>query len=182
MDYNRYMVQKRWFIGVLLPAELSATITELQRNLVDEQTMLKPLIPHITLIHPNPLIELSPLYFAPIAKLAAQHLLPCKVNLQRVSIFNKNVLHIAVESPELEKIHNKIVSVLPHHIKAQYFVGREFKPHVTLAQARGRNELTKEFVKDFTEKINPILPARFMAEKLTRYEWQGTRTYINKDL
>lgn len=176
------MVQKRWFIGALLPNMLSSAISQIQHELIDDKTMLNPLVPHITLIHPNPLMELSPLYFAPLAKQAATELLPCKVSLKSINIFNKNVLHITVDSPELVKIHNQLVSILPKNIQAQYFVGNNFVPHVTLAQSRDLNELSPEFIAKFTAKIEPLLPAEFTLNSLTRYEWQGSRTYSVKDL
>lgn len=176
------MVQKRWFIGALLPPIISDAIISIQRELINDDAILPPLMPHITLMHPNPLMELSPLHFAPLAKKAAHELLPCEILLGSIGTFNDSVLYISVKSPELTQIHNQLVALLPSKIQSQYFVRRDFVPHVTLAQSRGLNKLSHEIITQFTHKIEPLLPTKFTLQKLTRYEWQGSRTYLVKDL
>lgn len=176
------MNQKRWFIGTLLPPNISEAITTVQHKLIDESTMQPPLMPHITLMHPNPLMELSPLYFAPIAKIAAQKVLPCTIQLQHIAVFHNNVLYIAVKSPELIQIHNQLVSLLPKKIQAQFFVGRDFVPHVTLAQTKNLHTIKLEHAKQFKQAIEPLLPTSFTLHKLTRCEWQSPRSYTAKDL
>lgn len=176
------MNQKRWFIGALLPPNISKAITTVQHQLIDESTMLPPLVPHITLMHPNPLMELSPLYFAPLAKNVALELLPCEIKLGNIGTFNNNVLYISVESPELTQMHNQLVDLLPSKIQAQYFVGRNFVPHVTLAQTKNLNTFKPERTEQFKQAIEPLLPTSFTLHKLTRCEWQSPRSYTAKDL
>jgi 2'-5' RNA ligase len=176
------MVQNRWFIGVALPKELSETISQVQRELINEDTMQKPLVPHVTIIHPNPLMELSPLYFAPLAKKLTDSLLPCDIQLQSIGLLHSNVVYISVVSKQLQAIYDELVAALPHHIQAQYFVGKKFIAHVTVAQTRGRNSFDTAFVESVKKLIEPLLPTTFTVTNLTRFEWRASRNYIVKDL
>ncbi|MFO0882213.1 MAG: 2'-5' RNA ligase family protein [Candidatus Saccharimonadales bacterium] len=177
------MVQKRWFIGVTLPDELSDAISGVQQQLKqNDVTLLEPIVPHITLLHPNPLMELSPLYFAPIAKQATDTLLPCDIQLTATSTFRSDVLYISVESPQLHKIYNALVEALPHAVQSSYFVGKEFVPHITIAQAKSGCTLNQNSVQIAEQQLRGLLPASFIASELTRFESNASRSYSVKKL
>jgi 2'-5' RNA ligase len=171
------MDQKRYFIGISLPDAISEQISALQSNLFDAQGMQPPLVPHITLLHPNVLMTLSPMYFLPKVKEIAASLLPIEVHLTQVDSFGKRVQYIVVESPALIKLQESLVELLPEKIRAQYYVGREFTPHVTLAQAKPRQQLQAATFQQFTDVITPLLPYKFLATELTQFTWEGPRKY-----
>ena len=177
------MVQKRWFIGVTLPDELSDAISSVQHQLRrNDNTLLEPLVPHITLLHPNPLMELSPLYFAPIAKQATDTLLPCDITLTAASTFRSDVLYISVESPQLDQIYNALVEALPHAVQSAYFVGKEFVPHITIAQAKSGHTLRENAFQIAEQQLRGLLPTTFITNELTRFESNASRSYSAKKL
>lgn len=171
------MDQKRYFIGIQLPGALTHAISTLQKNAYNEQSMLTPLIPHITLLHPNALTSLAPMYFIPlVSKVAAQHL-PFDVTLTHLGAFGSSVLYIAVESHGLMRLHKALVALLPEKVRTQYYVSRSFTPHVTLAQAKFRIKLSQPESDSFNTALEQKLPYTFPVNHLSEFVWQDARKY-----
>lgn len=171
------MDQKRYFIGLSLPPELTAKISEVQETLYNPQIMLQPLIPHITLLHPNVLMTLSPLYFLPKVREATSSLLPINVKLTGIGSFGNRVLHVKVESEGLAVIHTKLVSLLPEKIRAQYYVGRDFVPHVTVAQGKMRHTIDADTKARFGIALKKLLPCTFTSSYITYFSQDARRSY-----
>jgi 2'-5' RNA ligase len=171
------MDQKRYFIGIQLPAKLADTIGVLQQRLYDERTTLAPLVPHITLLHTNVLTTLAPMHLMPRVRETSASYLPFTVRMTHIDHFGSHVLFIAVESTELVQLHNDLVAILPEKIRRQYYVGRSFTPHVTLMQAKPRLQIPRVITEEFIESLQGLLPHSFSVEHLYKFEWQSPRKY-----
>lgn len=170
-------MQPRYFIGITLPDPLSETIAAAQKRFIHDDKVMDPLVLHITLLHPNILMTLSPLYFLPLAKQIADAALPITIELTETAMFDDRVLHIAVKSPELLLLQKKLVDLLPDDIRARYEVGRTFTPHVTVAQAKPLQKLDPTLIEQCKKEIDPLLPMTFMAVNLSQFTWIRPRKY-----
>jgi 2'-5' RNA ligase len=170
-------MHQRYFIGITLPDNLTDVLAKIQGELRDVPGLMEPLVPHITLLHPNILMTLSPLYFVPKVKIIASKTLPIKIDLTKTALFDKRVLHIVVKSPELIRLQSELVELLPDDIRARYQVGREFTPHVTIAQAKPLQELPETLIDNLRMKVDPLLPEKFEAVSLSQFTWLKPRTY-----
>jgi 2'-5' RNA ligase len=167
----------RYFIGITMPEELSNKIAQIQSILYDHSEVMQPLVPHITLLHPNVLTSLSPMYFVPKVKELSADFLPFNAKLLDLNIFHNQVFHITVESFELLKLQKEMVKLLPDSVRAQYYVGREFTPHVTLAQSKPKQDLDPELMKIIEDKTKNLLPQSFEVKNLTKFTWLSPRNY-----
>lgn len=167
----------RYFIGITIPEDLSSKIEKVQQNLLPGHKVMAPLLPHITLLHPNILMTVSPLYLVPKLNEITADYLPLDIELIKTALFDKRVLHIAVKSPELIKLQSALVQLLPDDIRARYQIGRAFTPHVTLAQAKPLQQLSDELIDGFEHALDPLLPKKFKAEKLSQFTWVKPREY-----
>ena len=169
-------MQPPYFIGINLPDELSNKIAKIQADLYNDKLLLKPLLPHITLIHPNPLTEISPLILVPKIRELTKDL-DIKIKLNKFDMFNENVLYLSVGSTELEILYENIVDLLPEDTKAKYFISRKFVPHVTIAQAKPKTILTASLVNQYIQKLNLKLPYSFNINSLYKFNRQYSRFY-----
>lgn len=170
-------MQPRYFIGIALPEALAADIAETQQRLLSGQDVMEPLAPHITLLHPNILMTLAPLYFIPQVRQVADDLLPITIELTKTAMFDDRVLHITVKSPELLKLQKKLVELLPDDVRARYEVGRTYTPHVTLAQAKPLKRLDPVLTEAIKKQVDPLVPEIFQADQLTQFTWIRPRKY-----
>ncbi len=170
-------MQPRYFIGLTLPRELSDKISRVQAALFTPGRIMQPLTPHITLLAPNTLMTLAPLYFIPRVRTAAQPFLPLEIHLTGCALFDKRVLHIAVDSPHLMDFQAALAELLPDKVRAQYEVGRPYTPHVTVAQAKPRQNLSDDQIDRYRQQLDPLLPQTFTATKLSQFKWLRPRTY-----
>lgn len=167
----------RYFIGIALPDDISSTITAVQKKLAGQYDVMEPVVPHITLLHPNILMTLSPLYFIPLAKKAADAALPINLELTKIAMFDSRVLHIAVKGAALHHLHDELIELLPHDVRARYEIGRKFTPHVTLAQSKPLQTLDSQLITDVSTQMKPLLPQTFEVRHLSQYKSQRARTY-----
>jgi 2'-5' RNA ligase len=167
----------RYFIGITLPDELSAAISKAQKKFFIPGKIMEPLVPHLTLLDPNLLMELSPIYFLPKVKKAAEATLPFEATLTDFGMFDDRVLFISAESPELINLRKDLVELIPEKIRAQYTVHREYVPHVTLAQTKPNQILTDQQVTNIKNKVQPLLPQKMMVKNLDQFQWIRPRTY-----
>ncbi len=133
-----------YFIGVALPPELSEQLFSFKWQLHDDiNHSLKPLVPHITLLHPSSLRDSSPSEILPeIRKMAGPHL-PLTFSLETVETFDREVLYIKIYSPELETLQSQLVSLLPAAAQQPYQQNK-YLPHITLAQVHSPHTLDIE--------------------------------------
>lgn len=170
-------MHQRYFIGLTLPEHLSEKIRSAQNELFAGHKLMAPLTPHITLLHPNILMTLSPMYLLPKIKEVSQKSLPIEVNLKEVGRFDDRVLHISVNSPALLILQKQLVELLPEDIRARYEIGRDYTPHVTLAQAKPMQKLDPELISHFSATIKPLLPLKFEVNSLSKFTWIKPREY-----
>lgn len=167
----------RYFIGITLPDELTSKIETIQIELLTSQDVMKPLVPHITLLHPNILMTLAPMYFVPIVKEAAKEFLPLSIELTEIALFDTRVLYIAIKSPELVRLQEKLVGLLPEDIRAGHQIGREYKPHITIAQAKPLQSLSDELIARLEQELTPLLPLKLEITFLSYFTSSGPRIY-----
>lgn len=167
----------RYFIGITLPDGLSKKIESLQQEFLQPGKVMFPLKPHITLLHPNLLETAAPSHFIPKIKNIAKKDLPIKIDLTGTNMFDERVLYLDVSSKNLIKLQNDLASILPDRIRGQYLIGRSYKPHVTIVQAKPKQNLPPELIAGLKAKINPMLPVSFTTTQITQFTWLRPRTY-----
>lgn len=170
-----------YFIGIALPVPIAEAITTIQSEVNPETTLIAPLQPHITVMHPDALSAVSPLYFEPITKEVAADFLPLQIELKDFGIFNNSTLYIAAESVALCALQTALVARLPKHVQAEYFIGKTYKPHITLAQVRGKT-LEPEVIEAYKQKLAYLLPTTFEVQALTKYSRLAPRQYKTKTI
>jgi 2'-5' RNA ligase len=170
-------MQLRYFIGIALPPEFSHPIARLQRDFFISGRVMEPLVPHITLLHPNILRALAPSSFVPKVKQAAARILPISIELKSTNMFDKRVLYITAEGPGLHKLHSELSNLLPDKVRTQYERERRFVPHVTLMQTKPKQTLPTELINDFKKEIEPLLPQTFTVTSLSQFTRVRPRTY-----
>jgi len=168
----------RYFIGISLPDDLTKNLEALQAKISAGQPVMDPLIPHITLLHPNILMTLSPLYFLPKVKILASEILPLEIELTKVDLFDTRVGYIAVTCPGLTQLQEQLVQLLPTDLRARYNVGREYVPHVTLAQSKPLQKLSEEYISKIKSEVEPLLPFTFAVHELTEFRQHSSRKYV----
>lgn len=171
------LMHQRYFIGITLPDNLTEALQEIQKELYDLPGLMQPLVPHITLLHPNILMTMAPMYFVPKVKELSSELLPIEIELTKAALFDMRVLHIAVKSPGLIKLQSRLVELLPDDIRARYEIGREFTPHITVAQAKPLQVLPEALIENLKTQINPLLPKKFNAKTLSQFTWLKPRSF-----
>lgn len=170
-------MQPRYFIAITLPEPFSWQVSELQKQLYLTSQTMEPLVPHITLLHPSILETLAPSHFVPKIKQVADQFLPFEIRLAQTALFDKHVFHITIDSPELVAMHEKLLDLLPDKIRAEYLIGREFTPHITLIQAKPRQKLDEVLISRAESLFKSLLPYTFTAARVTRFTWERPRSY-----
>ncbi len=168
--------QPRYFIGIALSTELSEQLFTLKWQLHrDIDYSLKPLVPHITLLHPSNLRSIPPEESIPkILRVAAPYL-PLTFELQTIEDFEREVLYIQVHSPELKELQSKLVELLPTYAQTIYHQ-RPYVPHITLAQVRRPHTLDIETLrKSVSERV--ILPEAHTISALSCFTQLRPREY-----
>jgi 2'-5' RNA ligase len=173
-------MQPRYFIGITLPEKLSAKISQTQQTFLSPGKVMDPLVPHITLLNPNVLMTSPPSYFLPKARLAATRLLPITIELTHFEMFDNRVLYIAVNSDKLITLHGDLAQLLPEKVRAQYYVGRQFTPHLTIVQAKPQQTLSPDLVHQYRQHLAEFLPFKFVAPHLTVFIHLSPRTYMTE--
>lgn len=168
---------QRYFIGLALPEELSGQLFDFKWRLHhDIKHSLKPLMPHITLLHPSSLQNISPEELLPKIKELAAPYLPFTIELQTVEAFEREVLYIKVDSPELVALQSQLVGLLPPKEQAAYHQ-RTYTPHLTLAQVRHPHELDVETLHKLTLQTI-TLPCQVPIRSISYFTQVNPREYI----
>lgn len=173
-------MQERYFIAISLPDDIAKIITDAQKELLDGYLIMQPFQPHITLLPPNILDKIPPDSIVPQIKLAAEPYLPIDITLDEFGLFEKRVLYINAISPALVELQSKLMHVLPYEAIARS--DRKFVPHLTLAQAKPKQDLPSELIDKLKDRISSALPLRFEAKNISKFKWLKPRTYQDTEI
>lgn len=169
--------QKIYFIGIALPEPLNDQVSRLMWKLYDENNpqMLKPLLPHVTLLHPPTLRGTLPEELIPKVQEATRPYLPLNIELGKIRYFNEHVCSLQAESLSLHSLYQKLIPALPFEVQAEQ-LKRDFAPHVTLVQVKHPYKLDKKRIENEIEK-SLTFPIRFEVNSLTCFRRILPRTY-----
>lgn len=173
------MHPKPYFIGLALPSDVHDAITRAQRELLDERFAIRPIVPHITLLHPPAVERLEPEQLAARVRETVADLLPMPVTLEGFGTFGKHSMHIRVQQqPHLMELHRRLVALLPEESRQTHYPdGSTYTPHVTLAQAKRGSKLPADLLGEYSAELEHLLPCTFQAEHITLYRWVAPRQY-----
>lgn len=172
--------QTIYFIGIALPESLNTRISQLQWQLYDDKNarMLKPLLPHVTLLHPPALKGTMPDELLPVIRQAAKPYLPLNLEVSGVQFFNGQACSLKIESLSLHSLYEKIVHSLPFEVQSAQ-LRRDFSPHITLAQIKQPAILDRRQLTDVIEQ-HVAFPFSFEVTTLTHFKRILPRVYIPK--
>jgi 2'-5' RNA ligase len=168
---------ERYFIGISPPAEVSESLRKLQRKHHKAKLMLEPLEPHITLLHPNALSHLEAEKFLPMVRRVSRQFLPFDVTLHEVSMYGKRVLFCSIDSPQLVGLQASLIKLLPERVIRQFYEGRPYQPHLTIAQSIRGKRLPEQLTYPLEKDVMKLLPHTFSVTHLHRFEWEEPRIY-----
>ncbi len=103
--------------------------------------------------------------------------MPIEVKLSKTALFDKRVLYIAVDCPALIELRVELVKLLPDDIRARYAIGRDYTPHVTIAQAKPMHSLPDELIKNLKQHLDPLLPNSFLASNLHKFTQKAAQHF-----
>lgn len=173
--------QDVYFIGIALPKELSITIAQLQWSLYDKKDdMLKPLIPHVTLLHPPSLQGIMPSQLTPKVREVAGGYLPLTIELTQIGFFGRQVAYLRADSHKLTSLQSQLVGLLPPEAKELHYK-RTYAPHVTLAQKYQPKELDVEQLQKTVFDVLS-LPLRFEVSSVSCFMRIKPREYAQKPI
>jgi len=168
--------QPVYFIGITLPPELDHVISKIQWEIHDrDKSTLKPLLPHVTLLHPPSLKGIMPEELIPKVQKIAQRYLPLTIAVQEVDFFGDGVCFIRVQSQGLFSLQSQLVRLLPPEAQELHYK-RLYMPHITLAQAYEPHKLDVEKLRrELPSKLN--LPQQFSVDTVSYFQRILPRTY-----
>jgi 2'-5' RNA ligase len=168
--------QRVYFIGLSMPPDLAQQISELQWRLHElGPAMLKPLSPHITLLHPPSLRGIMPSELLPRVHRVAERYLPLTIALQDIGFFGKRVCYIAAQSHQLISLQAELMRLLPPEARELHYK-RPFLPHITLAQIYQPRALDKSKVCEIVSD-HLLLPRQFKVEHIDYFQRILPREY-----
>jgi 2'-5' RNA ligase len=170
------MEQTIYFIGIALPDELNQQIASLKWELYNhDDAMLKPLLPHVTLLHPPALKGIMPEELIPQVQEAAERYVPFTVTLTEIGFFGKNVCYLQAEAHSLHSLQLRLVRLLPPDVQALHYK-QPYLPHVTLAQIYEPLTLNTEKLKlEISRHLT--LPLSFQVDSVTCFKRILPREY-----
>jgi len=168
--------QPIYFIGIALPEELDRQVSEIQWKLRDkDKSLLKPLLPHVTLLHPPSLRGIMPDDLIPQVQEVAQRYLPLTLALVEISSFNKYICYVRIQSQGLFSLQSQLVKLLPLEARAVHYK-QPYVPHITLAQAYEPHKLDMEMLqKELRTKLD--LPQQFTVDAVSYFKRILPREY-----
>lgn len=173
---NETYDQPVYFIGIALPGALDRTVSEIQWQIHDrDKSTLRPLLPHVTLLHPPSLQGIMPDELLPGIRKIAEKYLPLTIACQEIDWFGKNVCFIRVQSQSLHSLQAQLVKLLPPEAQALHYK-RPYMPHITLAQAYEPHELDVDALRrELPVKLK--LPQQFTVESVACFKRILPREY-----
>ena len=176
LEHLDHPPQSIYFIGIALPPELDAKIGALKWRLHNENHhTLKPVIPHVTLLHPPSLQGILPSQLIPRIHKVAKRYLPMTIALTKIGFFGSRVCYIEAESLSLHSLQARLMRLLPPEAQVMHYK-RDFLPHVTLAQTYDPATLSQTKVSAIiTETLD--LPQTFTVDSVTHFTRIKPRIY-----
>ena len=170
LNYDRCMdmqyPQPIYFIGIALPPELDKTISDLKWQLRDDDKhLLKPLLPHVTLLHPPSLRGIMPEELIPKVREIAARYLPLTISCEEFASFGGSVAYIRCQSQSLYSLQSQLVQLLPPEAQTLHYK-RTYVPHITLAQAYEPHALDLNTIENQTQRTIE-LPVQFTVESVS---------------
>lgn len=168
--------QPIYFVGIALPKELDALISDLKWKLRDDDKhLLKPLLPHVTLLHPPSLKGIMPDELLPRVHDITARYLPLTLAIEDIGFFGQSVCYLRVQSQGLYSLQSQLVKLLPADAQALHYK-RPYTPHITIAQAYEPHSLDTNHVKRAI--LNKIqLPQQFTVESVSYFKRILPREY-----
>ena len=168
--------QPVYFIGIALPEALDRLVSNIQWELRDnDKSLLKPLLPHVTLLHPPSLRGIMPSDLLPKVHEIAKRYLPLTLALEEIDSFNSYTCYVRVQSQSLYSLQAQLVKLLPPEAQAIHYK-RPYLPHITLAQAYEPHKLDIDKLKaDLSQKIE--LPQQVTVDSVSHFKRILPREY-----
>lgn len=171
--------QSIYFIGIALPPDLDRQIAELKWRLYNQQPhTLKPVLPHVTLLHPPSLQGILPSQLIPRIHEIAERYLPMRITLTQIGFFGSRICYVEAESFSLHSLQSHLMRLLPPEAQAIHYK-HDFLPHVTLAQTYDPATLNRTAV--VNEIHNSLdLPITFTVDSVTHFTRIKPRVYTTE--
>ena len=170
-----------YFIGIVPPPEYGKQIMAFQRKWLSNR--LPDIVePHITVKSQAGLDE-DMIWLDSIRKVC-NLFKGFSLTLTKPNSFGEVVVYIGVESPEIYKLHSKLVeAVSPDpEISDRYFELDRFTPHLTLGLTElGMSEVQLREMKDSAERTLHRIPT-FKVEFVRVYEFKKSGYYKLEDI
>lgn len=158
--------QPIYFIGISLPPALDKQVADLKWQLYGKKAhMLKPLLPHITLLNPPSLKGIMPDELIPRVREIAARYLPMNIALTEIDFFDNEVCYIRAQSQSLYSLQSQLVKLLPPDAQALHYK-RPYTPHITLAQTYDPRKLEVDHIRP-TAETTLKLPITFTVDSVS---------------
>lgn len=174
--------QKPYFIGVALPDPISERIFSLKMKLHDETpNSLKPLVPHITLLHPPSLRGPASEDLVPQVKATSSPFLPLSFSFTTIQDFQKRVLFLGIHSPGTVALQAELVQLLPA-TEQELYHQRGYIPHITLLQVEASHALDVDAIRTRIQpEIDSLSESSMLTvETISCFTKSGERTYDSR--
>lgn len=168
--------QPVYFIGITLPPELDKQISDLQWLLHErDKSTLKPLLPHVTLLHPPSLKGIMPDELLPKVHKVAERYMPLAMACESIGFFGHHIGYIRAQSHSLYSLQTQLVKLLPPMAQVMHY-RRQYLPHITLVQAYQPHTLDIEKLQKIIGE-NLTLPMQFTVSSVTCFRRILPRQY-----
>lgn len=169
------------FIGFGIPETVSNLITQYQSQFKDRDVYLKPLDPHITLLPPNVLSNLS--LSESINKLQGlgSKFKSFSVNLDAINHFNERTLHIVINdnTGTLHALHTAMVENFNVKQIPDLHIGENYTPHITLVQTKHHQKFSGQSFNRLIRNTRAYfdLPLKVTLQQVHVFSHTAPRTY-----
>ena len=168
--------QEIYFIGIALPPPLNEKIAHLKQSFADsDPAMLRPVLPHVTLLHPPSLAGIMPSELIPKVHEIANRYLPLTIAIEEVGSFDGTVCFLRVESLGLYSLQSQLVKLLPPEAQELHYK-RPYTPHITIAQIHEPSKLDTDTITQAIMKSLP-LPQQFTVDSISYFRRILPREY-----
>jgi 2'-5' RNA ligase len=171
------------FVGIALPGEIEQRLLDLQKRLYEPGTMLEPIQPHITLLHPMSMLYVDTKKILPKMRKVAKMFLPLNVTLYGFDHLDNHTFHVSVNHLEhdLYKLQHELVSLMPREVQARYY-SHPFQPHITICHSRTGELHHHSLYKTSKKYLDLSKPITVSINKLSLFKHIGPRKYVEKEV
>lgn len=168
--------QPVYFIGIALPETLDRQVSALQWEIHErDKGTLKPLLPHVTLLHPPSLRGIMPDELLPRVREVAARYLPLTIATVEIGFFREYVGYVRVQSQGLFSLQAQLVKLLPPKAQEMHYK-RSYVPHITLVQSYEPHKLDVDALRqEFARKLT--IPQQFTVDSVSYFKRILPRQY-----